>query len=140
IAAVDGGLQEAGWVKKSTKGSLLAGPVNRGRGVTLGQYLDSFYENRANMFKELEHAINPETGKFADPRYAAAKAANYNIRELDGINQAGISLKGAVSEGVLTDDIIDLTVKIANDKDKLDVVEHLLKGLNPAIESGRPVI
>ena len=44
-------------------------------------------------------------------------------------------MKGVVSEGVLTDDIIDLTVKIANDKDKLDVVEKLLKDKNITAEN-----
>jgi uncharacterized protein YnzC (UPF0291/DUF896 family) len=131
IAHVVGELQEQGRqinlekLIENVEGKAI---VKEGK-LTPGQYLDSFYENRANMLKELEHARDAE-GRFADSRYAAAKAAKYFIRQLDAMQQAGISLKGAITE-----DIVTLTSKIAKDKDKLDVVATLLAEKNTTAEN-----
>jgi hypothetical protein len=130
IAHVVGELQEAGFAKRITKETLLAGPTDRGRGVTAAQYLNSFSENRANMLKELSHAVDQTTGRFSDARYAAAKGAKYFIRQLDAINQAGIPLKGMVKP-----ELIELTVKIAADKDKLELVAKLLKDASMSPEA-----
>jgi hypothetical protein len=124
IAHVVGELQEAGrQIKLEQLLSNARGKeiIREGK-LNSGQYLNSFYENRANMFKELEHAKDL-AGAFGDPRYAAAKAAKYFVRQLDAVNQSGIRLQGVMSE-----DVIELTVKIAKDKDKLEAVVSLLKG------------
>jgi hypothetical protein len=126
IAHVVGELQEAGrQIKLEQLLSNARGKeIIREGNLTPGQYLNSFYENRANMFKELEHAKNL-AGAFGDPRYAAAKAAKYFVRQLDAVNQSGIRLQGVKAE-----DVVELTVKIAKDKDKLEAVAGLLKGKN----------
>ncbi|MBL4871931.1 MAG: hypothetical protein JKY41_00680 [Rhodobacteraceae bacterium] len=80
-------LQAAG--RKITVDSLNSAPVPTS--TTRGQYLDSFYENRGDLFKEMRHLRNKD-GTFEDPAKAAAKVSKYFIRQLDAGLQSGMDL------------------------------------------------
>ncbi len=118
IAHVVGELQAGG--RKITAESLTAPPV--ASKLTPDEYFDSFSENRANMFKELTGVRDKATGKFKDPRKAAAKAAKYFIRQLDAAHQGGLDLAR------LNDPrIIEATVAVDAVRGDLDQVARALK-------------
>ncbi len=100
--------------KKVINGETLTKPVdlNRPGRLTNQQYSSSFYENRANMFKELNHA---REGGNADPRKLAAKAAKYFIRQLDAANELGIKLTDIAPAG-----LIDQVVLADRNRGKLE--------------------
>ncbi len=98
IAHVVGELQAQG--KKVTYESLTRPGTGK---LRPDQYLNSLYENRANMFKELEH-IRDATGKLKDPEKAAEKAAKYFIRQLDAAHETGIDVAK-----ILGDDLVKNT-------------------------------
>ena len=72
-----------------------------------GQYLNSFFENRANMFKELNHVR--QSAK-VDEGKMAAKATKYFTRQLDAAHEAGINLTDLFSKDPELQNIIELTL------------------------------
>ena len=99
IKHVVGELQAGG--RKVTVESLGSAPV--ASDTTRGEYLDSFYENRGDMIKEIGHYVID--GRLTEPARAAGKLSKYLIRQLDAAHQAGLDLT------VLSDPrLIELTV------------------------------
>lgn len=86
IKHVVGELQAGG--RKITVESLRSAPV--ASDTTRGEYLDSFYENRGDMIKEIGHYVVDD--RLTEPARAAGKLSKYLIRQLDAAHQAGLDL------------------------------------------------
>ncbi|MCC7016749.1 MAG: hypothetical protein IT564_06055, partial [Rhodospirillales bacterium] len=102
----------------------------------MGAYLDSMFENRANMFKELNHARDPKAGAFPNPADAAGHAAKYFIRQLDAAHEAGVDLSRALERNV-----VEATVAANKLRDKpADLARELSRlGFNDPAEFVRGV-
>ncbi|HRK15645.1 MAG TPA: hypothetical protein PK490_15295, partial [Prosthecobacter sp.] len=78
----------------------LKGQRPSNQGITPDGYINSYYENGANLVKELngKHVLDEATGALKsglDPSYleaAATKSAKYFVRQLDAANAAGADL------------------------------------------------
>jgi hypothetical protein len=87
------------------------------------RYVDSFYENRADLFKELTHFYDPATDTFSDPIGAAGKTAKYTIRQLDAFHEAGGDLAN-----LGLDAIANQIVAVDGARGTADQVRSLLGG------------
>ncbi len=86
-------------------------------------YLNSFNENRANMFKELNELRSGDGfGSYADK--AAGKAAKYFIRQLDAAHEAGVDLTA-----FLPDRLIKATVAANANRSSKAALKQALKDL-----------
>jgi hypothetical protein len=97
--------------------SLKAPPVKTELGEIF--YINSFFENRANMLKEFYHTRLPGGGW--DGGKVAAKGSKYFIRQLEAMKQAGVDLSKELGE-----DVLALTVAVDNLRADLKAVEKLL--------------
>lgn len=101
--------------------------------LTVGEYLNSLGENRANMFKELNNLRKrSDAGEmldvFKDGDKAAGKAAKYLIRQLDAARQAGVHLPDLFDElPGFGRRIIDATVQVDDIRSDLSKIASVLK-------------
>jgi hypothetical protein len=102
-----------------TAESLLSKPIKTGLDEL--SYLDSFYENRANMYKEFNHLGLFGDGKLAPGPKLAAKGSKYVIRQLDAVKQAGIDLNKTGGAA-----FVALVVEIDKSRGELKDVEAIL--------------
>jgi hypothetical protein len=100
-------LQGGGGAKRSASLQALLGKPVKTPLDTLS-YINSFNENRANLFKELGHlGYYPGHAKMAASKTLAAKSSKYFIRQLDAMKQAGMDIKTLVGT-----DLISMTSSI----------------------------
>jgi hypothetical protein len=92
-------------------------------------YLNSFNENRANMFKELGH-LGLFGGKLAAGEKLAAKGSKYFIRQLDAMRRAGCDLNQLVGK-----DLVEATFKVNAVRGDLDKVKAVLEAAGMTGES-----
>ena len=118
-------LQGGGGIKRSAKlEDLLMKPV--ATSLDPLSYINSFNENRANLFKELGHlGYFPGHSEKEAGKVLAAKSAKYFIRQLDAMKQAGVDLRQ-----VLPGELIELTCNIDAVRGNVDTVEKVLKAAN----------
>ena len=117
-------LQGGGGFKRATKLKDLLGPPVKTPLDALS-YINSFNENRANMYKELGHMGFYGHGKKAAGKTLAAKGSKYFVRQLDAMKQAGVNLREQVGE-----ELIALTAKIDAVRGNEDTVAALLAAAN----------
>lgn len=95
IEHVVGELQAAGRAV-TYDGLTSAGP----RKLTPERYIESFYENQANLSKELAH-LRDASGRLTDPAKAMEKTSKYFIRQLDAAHGSGVVFTGEELQRVL---------------------------------------
>ncbi|MAX26104.1 MAG: hypothetical protein CMJ19_16530 [Phycisphaeraceae bacterium] len=130
---------------------ILKSPLAEDPPLTRGQYINSFNENRGNLFKELnDKGVLDDAGRFRRDltkvddrgnivplteaeRYkiakkSAMKTSKYFVRQLDAAHRAGVDLKHILGEDLTR--VIDETValeKVRNDGDAFALVLKKLK-------------
>ena len=92
-----------------------------------GQYLNSFFENRANMFKELNHVRQAAK---VDESKMAAKATKYFTRQLDAAHEAGIDLTDLFSKDTELQNIMELTLAAEKVRGSSKAVTKVLEASN----------
>ncbi len=130
---------------------LLKSPLAEEPPLTRGQYINSFNENRGNLFKELnDKGVLDDAGRFRRDltklddqgnivplteaelykiaKKSAMKTSKYFVRQLDAAHRAGVDLKHILGEDLTR--VIDETValeKVRNDGDAFALALKKLK-------------
>jgi len=128
IDHVVGELQGASNFKKELSAERLKGPrdadLSRPGRLTDEQYRNSYYENRANMQKELNHI---RESRSPDVQKMAAKVGKYFPRQLDAAWESGINLTQQFQNNPELEDIIELAIEVDKRRSNSEDIHKFLK-------------